>query len=391
MSNIKAYTSENRLHIGRIAGCVGLFVNLALFGLKLYASLRSGSVSVAADAVNNLSDALSSVFVIVGYVMASKPADAKHPFGHARMEYLCGLFISVAVTVLGIEMLRSSVTSIFEAKAASHSRISVVIMCIGIAAKLGLALFYTVLGRRIDSQSLRASATDSIGDICATAAVIVGIVLTPYTGASTDGILGTAIAIYIIVLGIRLVLEASGTLLGEAPDAGLVDDMISAISAYDGVLGVHDLVIHSYGAGRIFASVHVEMDSSLNPMTSHDTIDRIEAEFLQERGISLVIHMDPVCLSDAETNSLRVTVSQILEDVCEECGVSASMHDFRVMDTGDSINIIFDVAVKDTTDMDDAALSSKLACKIGALDPRYNTVITIDRDYTAKRFGDEIK
>lgn len=391
MSHSKTYTPEERLRIGRIAGYVGLLVNLMLFGLKLYASLAAGSVSVAADAVNNLSDAMSSVFVIVGYVMASKPSDAKHPFGHARMEYLCGLFISVAITVLGIEMLRSSVSSIFSPEAAAYSGTSVTIMGVGIAAKLALALFYSFLGRRIDSQSLRASATDSIGDICATSAVIVGIVLTPFTGARTDGVLGTAIAVYIIVLGIRLVLEASGTLLGEAPDEGLVSEIISEISGYDGVLGVHDLVIHSYGSGKIFASVHVEMDSSVDAVTSHDTIDRIEADFLQSRGISLVIHMDPVCLSDTETNSLRATVSQILLDVCEECGICASMHDFRVMNTDVSVNIIFDIAITDAAAIDDAVLSARLSEKIRALDPKYNTVITVDRDYTAKRFGDEVE
>lgn len=383
--------SKKRLRLGRLAGTIGLALNLLLFALKLYAALASGSISVAADAVNNLSDALSSVFVIIGYVIASKPADAKHPFGHARMEYLCGLFISIIITVLGIEMLRSSVSGLIVGKATAYSARDTIVMAIGIAVKSALALFYRRLGKKIDSKSLLASATDSIGDVLATSAVLVGIVISPVTGARTDGVLGTCIALYIIFLGIKLVLEASGTLLGEAPDENLVHDITAAVSSYNGVLGVHDLVIHSYGAGRLFASVHVETDGTVDAVTTHDMIDRIEADILRELGISLVIHMDPVCLADENSARLRADVTAVVTDVCDKLGVSASIHDFRVVCNERSVNIIFDIAISDSSRVDDGSLSLRIAEKIRALDPRYNPVISIDRDYTTKRFGDEIE
>ncbi len=383
---------EERFRIGRVAGIIGICVNLALFAVKLIVGRSSDSVSVAADAVNNLSDAMSSVLVLAGYVMAAKPADKEHPFGHARMEYLCGLFIAVIVTVLGIETLRSAVGNIFGGNAdTGYSVTAVAVMACTALAKVGLAVFYRVLGKRIDSQSLRASAADSIGDVAATCAVIFGMLLTPYLGSRTDGIFGMLIGAYIVVLGVKLIMESAGTLLGTAPDAELVSRVIGGIKKYDGVLGIHDLVIHSYGAGEVFATVHVEVDAERDPLETHDMIDNIEAELMKDQGISMVIHMDPVCLSDPRTNALRETVAQIVLDVSEQTGFSASMHDFRVVWGVTHTNLIFDVAVGDDMPLTDTELSELLSDKIGALDGTYNAVICIDRDYHSTRFGREMK
>ncbi|MBE6707826.1 MAG: cation transporter [Ruminococcaceae bacterium] len=390
MGSNTVLTSDKRLKIGRMAGIIGIAVNFLLFVLKICVGIITGSVSVSADAINNLSDAMSSVFVLVGYVLAAKPADKEHPFGHARMEYLCGLFISVIITVLGIEMLRSAGGSLVDGgNYRGYSTVTIIVMVSTAGVKIALAIFYRILGKKIDSQSLRASAVDSFGDVAATAAVVLGMILTPHLGNCTDGVLGIIIGVYIVILGLKLVKESAGTLLGLAPDSELVNDVTAKIRQYDGILGIHDLVIHSYGEGRIFATVHVEVDCDTDPLVSHDLIDNIEADFLKNTGITLVIHMDPVCLSDPKTNSLRETVAQIVLDLSEEIGSNVSMHDFRVVWGVTHTNLIFDVAVSDEMPLTDDQLSTRIAEKIEAIDSSYNTVICVDRDYHSTRFGTE--
>lgn len=392
MSSTKIISPEKRLRLGRIAGIVGISVNVLLFIAKIIVGLTTGSVSVSADAVNNLSDAMSSVFVLVGYMLAAKPADKEHPFGHARMEYLCGLFISVIITVLGVEMIRSAWDSLTsDGNGAGYTTVAIIIMASTAVVKIGLAVFYTSLGKKIDSQSLRASALDSLGDVAATTAVILGMLLTPYFGHRTDGVLGLIIGVYILILGIKTVREASDTLLGNAPDEELVKSVVDDIKKYDGVLGIHDLVIHSYGAGQMFVTVHVEVDSSRDPIESHDMIDNIEVDFLRSRGVSLVIHMDPVCLTDPKTNELREAVAKIVMTLSDETGSPISMHDFRVVWGVTHTNLIFDVAVSDSMPLCDTELSEELSRRIKAIDESYNAVICVDRDYHSSRFGKEMK
>ena len=382
-------TEKNRLRTGKVAGIVGICVNIVLFAIKAVIGLITGSVSVIADAVNNLSDAGSSVFVLVGYHLSGKPADREHPFGHARMEYLCGLFISVIITVLGVELFRDSAAKLFSGGGgAAFDTVSVIVMAVTMAGKAALALYYSAMAKRIDSEVLRASAVDSIGDIFATGAVVAGMLLTPVTGPLTDAILGGAISVYIIVLGIKLVRESSDTLLGKAPDKELVDGIVDRIRAYEGVLGIHDLAVHSYGAGKIFASVHVEVDAKGDIMVSHDLCDNIENDFRTDGNIDLVIHMDPVQHSDPEVNALRERVSGIVKRIGEENGCAVSMHDFRVVFGVTHSNLIFDVAVCDEFPLSDRELCVLIEKKIKELDPSYNTVITVDRDYVSNRFGE---
>ena len=221
-------SEEARTKIGRKAGAIGICVNIFLFAIKLFAGIISGSVSMVADAVNNLTDAGSSILLLVGYVLSAKPADREHPYGHARMEYLCGLFISIIVTVLGIELFSSSVKSVFSPdKAAEYGVPAVVVMVLAIFIKIALTVFYNIVGKKIDSQNLKAAAVDSIGDVCATTAVILGMVLTPVLGAKTDGVFGAVIAVYIFVMGVKLIIESSNTILGKAPDVELVKKIIS--------------------------------------------------------------------------------------------------------------------------------------------------------------------
>lgn len=380
--------TKDRLSKGKTCGIVGICANVLLFIIKVTIGIISGSIAVIADAINNLSDAGSSVFLFVGYHLSGKPADREHPYGHARMEYLCGLFISVIITVLGVEILRDSLSKLFTGtEGASFDLISVIVMAVTMAAKAALAIYYGSVAKKIGSDALRASAIDSIGDIFATGAVVAGMLISPYTGRYTDAILGGAIAIYIIVLGINLVRESSDTLIGKAPDREIINSIVKKIRSYEGVLGIHDLVIHSYGAGRIFATVHVEVDAAGDVMVSHDLCDNIENDFRADGNIDLVIHMDPVQHSDPRVNALRAEISEIISHIAAEQGSPASMHDFRAVFGVTHSNLIFDIAVTDEFPLSDRDLCEYIEKEIKKLNPTFNTVITVDRDYTTNRFG----
>lgn len=384
-------TKEKRLKVGKLAGIVGIVANVILFAIKVLIGIFTGSIAAVADAINNLSDAGSSVFVLVGYHLSGKPADKEHPYGHARMEYLCGLFISVIITVLGIELLRDSAAKLFGGGSVTDfSLIAIITMAVTMLGKAGLAIFNFIMAKKIDSDTLKATAIDSIGDIFATGAVVAGMLLTPVTGKYTDAVLGAGIAIYIIVLGAKLVWESSDTLLGKAPDRELVSDIVAKIRSYDGVLGIHDLVIHNYGAGKVFASVHVEVDADGDVMVSHDLCDNIENDFRDGGIVDLVIHMDPVQHSDPKVNALRGDVAEILSHISAECGSPASMHDFRAVFGVTHSNLIFDVAITDEFPLSDRELCLRLEDEIKKLSPIYNTVITVDRDYTSNRFGEKV-
>lgn len=382
-------STEVRVRVGRFAGFVGIFANVILFAVKLVFGLLFGSISIIADSLNNLSDSGSNILTVVGYTISGKPADKDHPYGHARMEYLCSLFISVIITFLGFEMLTSSVGKLIgEAEAQSYNLVSIIVMASTVIVKIVVAILNFKLGKHIDSRALRATAIDSISDVVATAAVVVGMIITPYTGPYTDGVIGILISVYIIVMGVKLVIESSNTLIGEAPDKELTLGIVQKIKSYEGVLGIHDLVIHSYGANRCFASVHVEIDADGDIMESHDLIDNIEADFLRHEGINLVIHMDPISVSDPETNELRLKCLDIINGLSEEFSHPMSMHDFRIVKGVTHTNVLFDISVTDEMVLTNDQLSEVLTQKIKDINPLYNLVLTIDRDYYSQRYGE---
>lgn len=387
------YTAQQKLSMGRRAGIVGIGVNVLLFAGKLTGGILSGSMSVIADAVNNITDAASSILVLLGYVFAAKPPDKEHPYGHARMESLCSLGIAILVTVLGIELFTQSFGNLFgEGEGTVFSPLAAIIMVVSIPVKLGLALFYRLVGKKIDSASLRASAADSIGDVCASSAVIAGMFLSSVTGPKTDAVLGCGIAVYIFIMGVKLILEGVDTILGTPPDLELVKEIIGKLRSYDGVMGIHDLVIHNYGLDRYFASVHLEMDAERDIMLSHDIIDNIEADFAKEGKVHLVIHLDPVNHSDEKVTSLRAQVQDVVGEIAAEYGVPVSMHDFRVVFGVTHTNLIFDVAVGYDMTLSDGelvdAIRGEIVRRIGE---GYYAVITVDREYTSKRFGTKKK
>lgn len=379
-----------RIRCGRFAGVIGIAVNLLLFAVKLAFGFIAGSISVIADSLNNLSDAGSSVLTFVGYTITGRPADREHPFGHARMEYLSALFISVIVTVLGVQMLTQSAGRLFKGEGAEeYDALTVAIIAVTILVKLFLALFYRRIGRHIGSTALKAAAVDSISDVFTTAAVVAGMLLTPVTGPKTDAVLASLIAIYIIIVGLRLIVDASNTLLGVAPDTALVRKIVEKIRSYDGVYGLHDLVVHSYGAERVFATVHVEVDAQRDITESHDIIDNIEADFARDMNIKLVVHLDPVHTSDPRVNKLKLLAADAVADVAGEYGEPLSMHDFRVVFGVTHTNLIFDVSVSAGFILGDEELCELLSARVRKTDPSYNVVITVDRDYFSQRYGSE--
>ena len=387
---IKGYDTPNdpqsRVKIGRFAGVVGIIANTVLFIVKIAIGLLFGSISVIADSLNNLSDAGSSVLTVVGYTMSGKPADKDHPYGHARMEYLCSLFISVIVMFLGVEMLTSSIDKIVNKQQTEEFGITaIIIIASTIAVKVLIALFYGKLGKRINSPTLKASAIESVSDVITTSAVVIGMVLTPYTGPYTDAIIGCAIAVYILVMGFKLVKESSNILIGTAPDAEFVHSIIKRIKEYQGVLGIHDLVVHSYGENKSFITVHVEVDSDESIMVSHELMDNIEADFLKE-NINLVIHMDPVCINDPETNELKSICAKIVSDIASEYSSPVSMHDFRVVKGSIYTKLLFDVSISNDMPLSDKRLCEQISEEVKRINPLTELILTVDRDYFSSRF-----
>lgn len=387
---IKGYDTpndpESRVKIGRFAGIVGIIANTVLFIVKIAIGLLFGSISVIADSLNNLSDAGSSVLTVVGYTMSGKPADKDHPYGHARMEYLCSLFISVIVMFLGFEMLTSSIDKIVNKQTTEKfSLVAIIVIASTILVKALVAVFYSKLGKKINSSALRASAIDSISDVIATSAVVVGMVLTPYTGPYTDAIIGCILAVYILVMGFKLVKESSNTLIGTAPDIEFVQAVIKRIKEYQGVLGIHDLVVHSYGESKSFITVHVEVDSEESIMISHELMDNIEADFLKE-NINLVIHMDPVCVNDPETNQLKSICAKIVSDIASEYSSPVSMHDFRVVKGSIYTKLLFDVSISNDMPLSDKRLCEQISEEVKRINPLTELILTVDRDYFSSRF-----
>lgn len=381
---------EVRIRVGRFAGFVGIFSNLFLFAVKLTIGILTGAISIIADSLNNLSDCGSNVLTVVGYTISGKPADKDHPYGHARMEYLCSLFISMIVSFLGFEMLITSIEKIIDNKPSDGAELPlIIIMASTIIVKALIAVFYRKLGKHISSDALKASAIDSIGDVIATSAVVVGMILSEYASLpfDIDAVIGILVAIYIIIMGIKLVIESSSTLIGKAPDPEFTHSMIEKVKSYEGVLGIHDLVIHSYGANRYFASVHVEVDADAEIMHSHDLMDIIEADFLKD-GINLVIHMDPISVSDSETNEVRARCLEMISGISAEYSQPMSMHDFRIVKGITHTNVLFDVSITDDFPLKNKEISELLSVKIKEINPLYNLVLTIDRDYFSERYGE---
>lgn len=371
-------TPSGREAYGRVAGIVGIIANLLLSALKLFVGTISNSVSVTADALNNISDAGSSVITLVGFRLSEKPADEDHPYGHARIEYITGLIISFLILLIGFEILKTSVTKIFKPEPSEFQIAALVILAVSIAAKLWLSIFNRKLGKTIKSQALEATAADSRNDAVSTSAVLIAALISKFAGIDLDAYMGVAVAVFILVSGIKLVRETVSPLLGQAPSRELFELIEKRIMTYDNVLGVHDLMVHSYGPGCYFASAHIEMDARIDVLSCHDVLDAIERDLKENDNIHIVVHLDPTVLDCAETNELKEVVAGIIADIDS----SLTFHDFRVVVGEKAKNVLFDVVVPPRFRMKDGELTELIKKRVNeAGNGNLYAVIDIDRGY----------
>lgn len=380
---IKDYKNVNEPKVrnayGILATVVGLICNVILCAAKIAVGVLSKSMAILADGLNNFTDAGSSVVSMLGFRWANKPADKEHPFGHARYEYITGLIIAFIVLFLGFELIVSSVEKITAGEKTVATVIMMAVLAFSVVVKFGMFFYYRSVSRKIGSGSLKAAGADSLNDCISTIAILVCTVITYFTGVELDGYVGIAVALFIVFNGIKLIKETMSPLLGEKPSPSLVKKISEEICAYDGVKGIHDLIVHNYGPNRYFASVHVEVDAKTDVLESHELADTIEREFL-EKGINLVIHMDPVIVDDERVNALKQIAVEALKSIDE----SLTLHDFRVVWGENRKNLIFDVVAPYGFRLDDKELVAMLDEKIKETDPAAYPVISVDKDFAGR-------
>ena len=330
-----------RAAIGTLSGLVGIVCNVLLFAFKLLVGTLTGSVSITADAMNNLSDASGSIVTFIGFRVADKPADEHHPYGHARAEYLSGLGVAALILVIGIELVKTSVAKIFNPTPVSFTVVAAVVLLASIAVKFWMNLFNRGLAKRIDSTALMATAADSRNDCITTGAVLIAAVVEKLTRVPVDGWIGLAVALFILYSGLNLAKDTISPLLGENADPELREKIVDYIVAQPKVLGYHDLMVHDYGPGQRFASLHVEMDCREDPLDCHELIDDMERECLRSHNVHLVIHYDPVVIDDPVLTALKNKVLCLLQAKDPRL----SMHDFRMVPGKKHMNLVFDVAL----------------------------------------------
>jgi len=373
--NVKDPSTRGRY--GRLAAIVGIATNVLLSGLKIAVGLLFGSIAILADGINNLTDASSSVILLIGIWFAAKPPDEEHPYGHARIEYLTGVLISFIIIFLGIQLLMTSVAKIHQPEPVRFSWLLVLALAFSIIIKVWQAFFYIEIGKTIKSSAIKATGLDSRNDVISTSAVLLSVFLGRLTDLPLDGIMGAAVALFIIYSGIKLIKETAAPLLGNPPDKELVDEIRKRVLTYEGVLGIHDLIVHNYGPGRTFATLHIEVDAHGDLIASHDMVDSIEREIAEDRQLQLVAHMDPLDTRDPLTAELNVRLGEAISAIP---GI-AEIHDLRVVAGYSQHKVIFDVVADPVCDYSDAELKNILQQKVGEISPYCYCVITIDRNY----------
>ena len=366
---------------GILSGAVGIVLNLLLSAGKLFAGLMTGSISITADAFNNLSDAGSSVVTLVGFKLAGQKADDGHPFGHGRMEYLAGLLVSLMILLVGVELGRSSIGKILHPEAVAFSLASTAILAASILVKLWMGYFNRGLGRKIGSAAMAATAADSLSDAVATAAVLAGTLVNRFAHVNIDGWVGLAVAVFILRAGWGAARDTINPLLGESPDPELVKQLRELVLSHPQVVGMHDLIIHDYGPGRRLCSFHAEVPQDADILAAHDAIDHIEREIQEKFGIETTVHMDPIATDDEKVTQLRARVAALAQAVEPEM----TIHDFRVVEGPTHTNVIFDAVVPHKCRLSDQEVRERLSRAVTALDSAYQAVIQIDRAYVEAR------
>lgn len=371
------FTPETRNAWGMLCGIMGIFLNFLLFVLKLVLGFIANSVAVTADAFNNLSDAGSSAVTLAGFRLASKKPDPDHPFGHGRMEYVSALVVSVAIITMGAELLISSAESIFKNKAAEFSLLSVIILTVSVAVKLYMWHYNRVIGKKIDSSAMRATAKDSISDAFATSAVLLSLVFSHFTGINIDGYTGAAVSLMILYAGLSSIKETVDLLLGQPPKSEVIESIKSIVDSHPEAVGIHDMVIHDYGPGRMMISLHVEVPGNRDIFELHDAIDTIENEIREALNCEAVIHMDPVATDDTAVSNAKSLVINAIKEI----DPVISIHDFRMVTGPTHTNLIFDVVLPFSYKYTDDEVSVLVKKAVNGIDETWFAVIKIEKDF----------
>ena len=369
--------AQLRTAYGTLAGAVGILLNLLLFAGKFLAGILSSSIAITADAFNNLSDAGSSVVTLLGFQLAGKKPDPDHPFGHGRMEYLSGLGVAMLILLMGVELVKSSVDKILHPAPVDSGLLVTVILCASIAVKLYMAWYNRELGKKLNSAAMLATSADSLSDSLATLAVLIATLVSQAFDLMIDGWCGILVSLFIFKAGIEAARDTIDPLLGTPPSKELVDHISSIVLSYETVVGIHDLIVHDYGPGRMMISLHAEVSASGDVLALHDEIDNIERHLQKELGCHAVIHMDPVVMDDAQTTAAKQTIAQLV------CAVDPrlTIHDFRMVTGPTHTNVIFDVVAPYDFSLSDAALSAQIQQQVRKMDGNYFAVITVDHAY----------
>lgn len=366
-----------RARIGKLSGAVGIICNCLLAAGKLIVGHMTSSMSITADGLNNLSDGASSIVTLLGFKLAEKPADRKHPYGHARIEYIAGLTVAVMILFIGLELGKSSVQKFINPEPIEFSFTAVWVLCASILVKLFMMLFNLKMGRRINSNALLATAADSRNDVMTTSAVLAASIVEHFYDVRIDGVMGIAVSLFILYSGIKLAGETMSPLLGEGANSELQKQITDYINGCPMVLGCHDLMVHDYGPGRRYASIHVEIDKNEDPMACHARIDRMERECLKNYGTHLVIHYDPVVTDDPEVNSTKRLVNTIIK----VRDGRLTIHDFRMVDDGESVKMSFDMILPEDLRGQEQSIKETVEKALNSLDSKkYYADITFDME-----------
>lgn len=374
---------EVRNKYGTVAGIVGIVSNLLLFILKFSIGFLSGSIAITADAFNNFTDMASSAITMIGFKLASMPADEEHPFGHGRLEYLSALVVAFMVMFVGIKFVQTSFERIMNPVAVQFSLIPFILLLCSMAVKFWLGRFNKIVGEKIDSSALKAVAVDAMGDVFTSGCVVLSYLIAKFTAFPLDGYVGIVVSLIILYAGFSLIKETVSPLLGEAPDAEMVDAIVNGLLEYNIISGVHDLIIHNYGVGRCIASVHAEVPCNIDIMEIHEVIDDAEKELSKKLNIHLVIHMDPIAVEDEDYIQTRTELARIIarNEKIE------SMHDLRIVGKGNKKNLVFDVVVDgDLSHSEEEELKNWVNEEIQKIHPNYNCVILVDKNYVKRHF-----
>lgn len=375
--------SKVREKHGVLAACVGIFTNLLLTGFKIFIGIITFSISIIADALNNLTDMASCIVNLFGFKLANKPADKEHPFGHERIEYIAGLIISFIIIALAIVLGYTSILKIVNKENNTVIQISTfIVLGVAIIVKLWQSFFYKKIAKLIDSVSLKASAQDSLNDVISTSVVLIVSIICYSTNGeiNLDSYAGILVALFIVYSGIKLIIETANPLIGISPNHELVKDIVKDIESYPGVLGIHDLMVHSYGPTKLFMTLHVEIDCSIDMLKAHDMIDNIENEVGEKHHLLLTIHMDPIDTKSEETNELKLKTKDMLLSLDN----SLTFHDFRIVKGETHTNVLFDVVLSYDSPLKEEDVLTYLKQEYKKIDPKYNLVVKIDKDFVGR-------